>query len=133
MNPLILIGLGAVALMAMGGKKKPETEPEEEYPPEGAPITPMIAKKAKLPTTKKAVFAKLPPLDYMAQINSKGQDLAQQCMNQGVKEEMALTKCIADKLFSGWNWDNRSGWMNDAWPRIRNVARVKLGMDPIQN
>ncbi len=52
-------------------------------------------------------------------------------MNQGVKEEMALTMCIAKKLFPDWNWDNRTGWMIDAWPRIRNVARVKLGKDPL--
>lgn len=127
MNPLILIGLGAVALMAMGGKKKSKTTEQtsgEGEPPTGGPkISPLAAMKAQP--------IKPPPSDYVAKINSKGQDFAQQCMNQGHKEEMDLTMCIAKKLFPDWDWNNRKGWMTDAWPRVRNVARIKIGKDPI--
>ena len=128
MNPLILIGLGAVALMAMGKKKK-EPEKGTSQTNGAGEITPVVARKAAVGGVKTQQGAA--PPDYAAQINLKGQDLAVQCMNQGHKEEMDLTACIAKKLFPNWDWSNRSGWQSDAWSRIRKVARVKLGKDPI--
>lgn len=129
MNPVILLGLGAVALMAMGGKKK-KTEPEER-PDEGDRISPLIAKKVQ-PTIKKAAFTKLPPINYPSIISSQTSAAeAKQCHLQGMNNVDQIAMCIANKIFPDWRWDTRSGWQVDAWGRMKNIARIELGMDPI--
>ena len=65
MNPLVLIGIGAVVLMAMGGKKKPEPEAEPEYDyepepePEPEPDQTLLARKVQITTQPKAATAAL--------------------------------------------------------------------------
>lgn len=139
MNPLVLIGIGAAVLMAMGGKKKngaakagegeygsgsgsdgeaPQQQQQQQQPPQQQ--------------VKKAVLAKLPPLRWRDSVmKGNGGDAATACWNAGHKEEMDLTMCIAKKLFPTWDWENKSGWQTDAWPMMRNVARVKLGLQPL--
>jgi len=139
MNPLILLGLGAMALMAMGKKKTaPPIEEESEPVKQGLVATKIEPRNARFVATKidtkaKQAFAiKSPPINHRATINSQaGTAQAKQCHLQGMNNVDQITGCIANKLFPGWNWNERTGWQNDAWWRMKNLARTELGMEPI--
>jgi hypothetical protein len=132
MNPLILLGLGAVAFMAMGKKKpKPiEDELEDTGEDEAEKAKPLSFVATKIePKRKKAVVVQLPPINYSATINSQASlATAKQCHLQGMNGIDQIAGCVANKLFPGWNWDQRSGWQNDAWARMKNIARQELGL-----
>lgn len=138
MNPMILIGLGAVALMAMGGKKNAppktgESEGEDdEYGDDSPPVRQFVATKIKTSGPKKAVMAKLPPLNYRDIANSQASvSQAKACHLQGMTDLNEITMCIAKKQFPNWNWTNRTGWQQDAWKRMMNIARMEMGLDPL--
>lgn len=136
MNPMILIGLGAVALMAMGGKKKPDPKDDsEDEPGEGsgpAQTQQMVARKATIGGVKKAVIAKLPPLNYRdVAISQASVSQAKACHLQGMTDLNEITMCIAKKIFPNWNWTNRIGWQQDAWAHMMNVTRQEMGLQPL--
>lgn len=139
MNPMILIGLGAVALMAMGGKKKPAPV-EEEYEDDGGsdegddgpPVQQFVATKIKINVPKKAVMAKRPPLNYRdVALSQASVSQAKACHLQGMNDLNEITMCIAKKVFPNWNWTNRIGWQQEAWAHMMNVARGEMGLPPI--
>lgn len=131
MNPLVLLGLGAVAVIAMGKKKA--TPSKEESGGEDEGLKPIVFQKLDVNLGKKTMVA-MPPLDYSAQINQRAPLEAKQCHLQGMNNPEQITGCIAPKLFPTWSWpiSNKSQpWQKDAWSRMKNIARMELGMDPI--
>lgn len=128
MNPLIFVGLGVVALMAMGGKKKPKSDSGES---DDGPKTSKFQAVTLQPKVKQAVLTKLPPLNYVGTINIRGALEAKQCHLQGMNNVDQIAVCIANRVFPGWDWSSPSGWMMDAMARMKNNARMELGMPPI--
>lgn len=128
---MILIGLGAVALMAMGGKKKPAPKDDEPGEDSGLDRGPLIAQKATI-GAKKSVMAKRPPLNYRnIALSQASVSQAKACHLQGMTDLSEITMCIAKKMFPGWNWTNRVPWQNNAWTQMLNVARAEMDLPPL--
>lgn len=133
MNPLVLLGLGAVAIIAMGKKKS--TPPKEGSESEDEGVKQAVLQRPDVDLgKKKTVMAAMPPLDYAAQISQKAPLEAKQCHLQGMNSVDQIAVCIAQKIFPTWNWavsNKYQPWQNDAMSRIKNAARIELGMEPI--
>jgi len=133
MNPLVLIGIGAAVLMVIGGKKKaPETEYGADSDPDPSPTSTVQLLGKKTNATKKAVMVRSAPLNYTSTATGAVSiAAAKQCHLQGMTDIEKITECIAAKAFPGWNWVSRVGWQKDAWVRMKNVARIEMGLPPI--
>ncbi len=138
MNPLVLLGLGAVVIMAMGKKKPAPVEDgfegdfeSDDIDDDAPPVQRFVA--SKIEPRKTTMFAKAAPLKYRSTINSQtAVGHAKQCHLQGMNSADQITGCLANKLFPGWDWSSKPGWQADAWNRMLNIARIELGLQPIE-
>lgn len=134
MNPIVLLGLGAIAIIASG--KKRSAKSERSYSATKAIPTKTISNSQFIDPIKLDLPQIAPPkTPYKMLISVNGPKIAKFChKKQGLNTIEDVARCIASDLFpaSGWPATNVSeAWERNAWHQIINITRAEFGLNPI--